>query len=38
MGGIIVDDQMDLQGGGYVAVQVVEKGHKLLMAMARFEQ
>src|ERR1700677_98415 len=36
VGGVVVRDQMDLEVGRDVAVEVLEKAQKLLMPMARF--
>src|SRR5580692_7695146 len=36
VGGVIVQDQMDVEVGGNVVVQMLEKTQELLMAMAWF--
>ena len=36
VGAVVVRDQMDVQAGRKVAVEVIKKGQKFLVAMARF--
>ena len=36
MGGVIVDDQVQIEFRGHAGIEVVQEGEELLMAMARF--